>query len=371
MKSGYRTIAIPAHFLLCNRGNGHPLDWYPSPLLSQEWWGFLELLSGSWSRMYSCLLSSVLLFSFTMASVHIILTCAVLCCHSNTWCLAAFLSHAQAGRGGEREIDGGVGVRRYRSHHQWQTAFILTAKVCLRRHVSVLHRASLVFSVRLSLRVHFPIPPASRWPHASISFRGPSSAGRGHVSSMTDCTICSGLGTNAHAHTYSHMQVGRQVKHAYTHNSMLPFWISLGLPKMFFPSVSSSFFSHGFHFWHFNVCDTDKQGWAHQEMWTWQRRNNWLRSNTVRTSQSVHLYLLLYLFLRPSLGLSVCLFVCLRLLCGYSYVVETVASAAKRNPRADWHKIPMVPSSRCFFQPAHIWLLWTNGFWLVVFDEWA
>lgn len=41
-------------------------------------------------------------------------------------------------------------------------------------------------------------------------------------------------------HIYTQMQVGRQVKHACTHNNMLPFSLSLGLPNMLFFSPLSA-----------------------------------------------------------------------------------------------------------------------------------
>ena len=71
--------------------------------------------------------------------------------------------------------------------------------VCVLRCVLVLHRASRVFlSVSISPSL---LPPADHMPR-SVS-GGPSSPGRGYVSSTTDCTTCSGLGTDAHADTHT------------------------------------------------------------------------------------------------------------------------------------------------------------------------
>lgn len=120
------------------------------------------------------------------------------------------------------------------------------------------------------------------------------------------------------------MHVGRQVKHAYARNDMLPFWLSLRLHSMFFfPAVSSSFFSCGFHFWHL----TEKA----------EHRNSWLRPNTAIT-RHCHVHLCLSLWQSPAGFIfsttvlwTVCLsLVRLRLLCGHSYVVETVALVATR-----------------------------------------
>lgn len=56
----------------------------------------------------------------------------------------------------------------------------------------------------------------------------------------------------------TYMQVGTQVKRTQQHASFLNPPVATK-HVVFFSSVSSSFSSRGFHFRHFNVCDTDKQ----------------------------------------------------------------------------------------------------------------
>lgn len=84
-----------------------------------------------------------------------------------------------------------------------------------------------------SVRVRFP-----RCPHPSISFRGRSSPGRGHASSPTDCTTCSGLGMKAHTHIHVCMLQGRLL--VLTHASTC---FLFEQPDIFLSRVSSSFFS--------------------------------------------------------------------------------------------------------------------------------
>lgn len=93
---------------------------------------------------------------------------------------------------------------------------------------------------------------------------------------------------------------------------------------------------------------------AHKKMWTWQRWNSWLRLNTVRASHCLCIFTsCLSLFVCISNPWSVCLSLCLAevvlwpQLCCWDCVL-----GGNRNPRADWHKIPMVPSTRWFFFPA-------------------
>lgn len=286
------------------------------------------------------------LFSFTMASVH---TCAaVLCCHSNTQCLAAFVSRAQAGRrrrggganGGSRAEDIQVmdtGVTQllvenciYTENHQvfWNQSVCRDAT---RRRHSFPRFCFVRRCVSTSPSLPLPadhIPPPVPWPFLP-------NAGRGHISSMTDFAMkCGDLGKKMHILIYTYMQVNTTPTSLFNISKMRFFFF-------FFTSVSIFFFSNGFHFWYFNVCDTAAQ---RNKMWTWQCRNNRLRANT---DKSVPLYVRLHLFL--SLPSFICFYVCLRSPCGHSYAVETVASVAKTKPRADWHRILMIPLLGCFF----------------------
>lgn len=64
--------------------------------------------------------------------------------------------------------------------------------------------AASCLSVFLSVSISPSLlPPADHMPR-SVS-GGPSSPGRGYVSSTTDCTTCSGLGTDAHTDTHTNV----------------------------------------------------------------------------------------------------------------------------------------------------------------------
>lgn len=124
-------------------------------------------------------------------------------------------------------------------------------------------------------------------------------------------------------------------------------------------------------FWHFNVCDSDKQGRAHKKTWTWQCSNNRLRSNTVGTSLRLCIFTcycghLLRLPLFVSVPWSVCLSLRLSEValwpqlccwdCGLGGKKESTSRLAQ-NSHGPFHTL-------LFFSPAHNCLLWTNGFWL-------
>ena len=84
--------------------------------------------------------------------------------------------------------------------------------------------------------------------HISVSFGGPSSPGRGHVSSPTDCTTCGGLGTTTHIDIascnagYMCTRTQQQASFLSSQTYSLPLSAALSL------AIASSF-------WHFSVTD--------------------------------------------------------------------------------------------------------------------
>lgn len=150
--------------------------------------------------------------------------------------------------GGGEEIDGGVGVRRCRSWRElgitngelllyWQSGVFWIQSVC----VGVCQCCIIVL---FSPSVRF-LPLADHMPQ-SVSGALPPQA----EAMLVQQQIAQYAAVWAQMHTliYASWQAGEACIHTHTHNNMLPFWISLEQPNMFFPSVSSSFFSHGFHF---------------------------------------------------------------------------------------------------------------------------
>ncbi len=135
---------------------------------SQEWWVLwsqrhqvadLEC-AGVYNQMCCC-------FHFTTASVHIILTCAVLCCHSNTWCLAAFLSHAQVGRGMKKRETRSCGGEEIQVVSPVASGFCFDSQKCFQTEACVCVCATLCcLSVflplcpSLSLSLSLSIPPS-------------------------------------------------------------------------------------------------------------------------------------------------------------------------------------------------------------------
>lgn len=135
----------------------------------------------------------------------------------------------------------------------------------------------------LSLWVYFPIPPpTSRWPHASISFGGPSSPGRGHVSSTAGCTICSGLGTNARTHIqYIHSYVRWQAGEACIQQRAS--FLSIPRTTKHVSPLSAALPLAMVSTFDTLMCVTLTNR-------TWQCSNSWLRSNMLGTVCASLLY---------------------------------------------------------------------------------
>lgn len=160
----------------------------------------------SWYTKYILLIMSFFMCFCLYITVRVFAH-SVLCCHSNTWCLAAFLPRAQAGRGGynkKSQIYGGVGVRKVQVVQNqcfWATCCKAVSKCCITPSYFPFCQ-----SLRVSLPDHIPQPVSG----------GPSFPHRVHFSSLTNCTTCSSLGTTAHTLWEFSLKTGDSCRHYQT-----------------------------------------------------------------------------------------------------------------------------------------------------------
>lgn len=173
------------------------------------------------------------------------------------------------------------------------------------------------------------------------------------------------------AHTWIDL-VGRLIQRASTHNNTLPFWLSSGPQIMFFPlsaALSLAAVSTFDTLMRVTLTNWTKHIKGHgpdsAEIADWGQ-TRWEPAAVF--APLLRCCLSLFVSLSGPLGCSVCL----RLFCGRSYFVGTVALVAKGIHEQTGRKFPMVPLAHCLFQPTHICLSWTKGFWLtgLAFSIW-